>query len=739
MIQDAIRIADSMISKWNIYPSTYACNLLLSACSRQKSIVRGRHIQNFMEGAVKYDVVTCNTLIRLYSQCGSFQEAILIFNKMTSSKISPNERTYSIMLTGCAKACDLEEGRRIHKHMVSSKANKNVAVMNALIQMYFACGSLQEAVTVLDSMMLEGIEPDQQSFTIALTGCADQKAYKDGVRIHRKMIDNGMEHNVITFSTLIRFYAECNQLEEAITVFKSMISHGISPNTHTYTILINACAEKGELMFGSDVYEHMLQSRVKQNIFTVNAMIRLYAESFYLGEAIKLFESMEEKGITPNIHTYTVIISGATIANEVQIGKQFYEQMISKMKPDLIAITTLLRMFCECGHISDAMNVFNGMKSLNISPSDNTYAIILTGCADAKALTEGRKVHEHMIASKFVKNRVVTNALIKMYSKCGCIDDAMNIFNNMGSEGLVPDDYTYSIILSGCAETRALASGKHVERHMAISGFKHTLKSMTSLIHMYAKCARIREAMEVFELAKEQGIIPDDNTYTVLLYACADAREHELGVYLHRQMTESGKVYDLRSTNALLNMYVKCMRLTHAKELFENMQERDIYTWSIMILAYGLHGLGNEALHLFYTMQQEGLIPNESIMVAVLTACSRSFKVDVAYDIYFTMEKKYGIVPAEKIQNCMVDALARSGNIQKAKEFINTMKNPSVITWIIVLGACRTFGDVEEGQEAAEKIFALNPYETAPYILLANIYAEAVLHTESAKVRERMN
>jgi len=97
-----------------------------------------------------------------------------------------------------------------------------------------------------------------------------------------------------------------------------------------------------------------------------------------------------------------------------------------------------------------------------------------------------------------------------------------------------------------------------------------------------------------------------------------------------------------------------------------------VVAWSAIIVGYGLHGHGNEAIHLFNEMIREGSKPNDVTFVGILLACNHAELVDDVWK-YFHLMKGYWIVPRHQHYACFVDLLARAGHLEKAYEFIMGM------------------------------------------------------------------
>lgn len=64
---------------------------------------------------------------------------------------------------------------------------------------------------------------------------------------------------------------------------------------------------------------------------------------------------------------------------------------------------------------------------------------------------------------------------------------------------------------------------------------------------------------------------------------------------------------------------------------------------------------------------------------------------------------------------------------------------PTAAVWKALLGACRMHKNMELGVYAAEHAMKLDPHDSGPHMLLANIYASAGRLSDAARVRKMMN
>jgi pentatricopeptide repeat protein len=211
-------------------------------------------------------------------------------------------------------------------------------------------------------------------------------------------------------------------------------------------------------------------------------------------------------------------------------------------------------------------------------------------------------------------------------------------------------------------------------------------------------------------------------------------------------------------TNSFITMLARCGCIERARQVFSERRRgdktpMDVVTWNSMISACAQHGLAEEALSLFREMQQhqqEGIRPNEVTFISLLAACSHTGDVDSAVQLFESMERDWKIKPNVRHWNCLVDVFGRAGRLDEAEQVIHRMtmsqsqSQPNVVTWMTLLGACRSQGDVARAERAVKAIESLPPHQVgvhlaAAYVLLSNIYAQQGRMADENRIREMMD
>ncbi|KAJ7564381.1 hypothetical protein O6H91_02G014700 [Diphasiastrum complanatum] len=453
------------------------------------------------------------------------------------------------------------------------------------------------------------------------------------------------------------------RFKEALHMLELMVHENIQTPINTYACLLKECTRKKALAEGKRVHALIVQRGLDSNIFLGNTLVNMYAKCGSLLDARQVFDCMLEH----NVFSWTIIISA--YANHRQ-GEE-------------------------------AINLFQRMQQTGIPPNKVAFVVVLKACARIPSLEKGKQLHWDIIKSGFLSDVIVGSTLVDMYVKCGCIEDARQVFDNMHERNLV---------------------------------------SWTAMIAGYAQHELGREALDLYQEMKEEGLQPDIVTYVVLLKACACIAALEQGKQLHLDIIKSGLQSDVFVGNALVDMYAKCGSIEDAHRMFNNMHERDVVSWNALIAGYAQQGLGKDAVTLFEQMQREGIKPDEVTYVSVLSACSHSGLVDKGCHLFDSMCRDHGVTPAMDHYACMVDLLGRAGCLADAHDFITKMPiQPNAVVWMTLLSAARNHDHVELGRHAFDCVVRLEPKNEAPYVLLSNIYAAAGQRDEVAKIRKEMN
>uniref|UniRef100_A0A0D9WVU4 Small RNA 2'-O-methyltransferase n=1 Tax=Leersia perrieri TaxID=77586 RepID=A0A0D9WVU4_9ORYZ len=302
------------------------------------------------------------------------------------------------------------------------------------------------------------------------------------------------------------------------------------------------------------------------------------------------------------------------------------------------------------------------------------------------------------------------------------------------------EKHNYSVEFSGVGgsgEEPGFASQIAVFRRMAPSQEE---VCQDGELHQPYEEGELEVALGVFRNMVEQGVRPNQAAVVTALSAAARLGLLEHGKFVHDVVRRAGMSVSMNVGTALVDMYAKCGCVDVAREVFDGMKRRDVFSWNAMICGLAAHGLGRDAVELFERFISEGLCPTNVTFVGVLNGCSRSGLVTEGRRYFKLMVEEYHIEPEMEHYGCMVDLLGRAGLVPEAIELIEGMHiAPDPVLWGTVLSSCKTHGLVDLGVSVGNKLIELDPTHDGYYVLLSSIYAKANKWDEVRKVRKLMS
>ncbi|MCL7032297.1 hypothetical protein MKW94_030708 [Papaver nudicaule] len=280
------------------------------------------------------------------------------------------------------------------------------------------------------------------------------------------------------------------------------------------------------------------------------------------------------------------------------------------------------------------------MRDRGTKPDKLTFPFLLKACSKLSAMQEGRQIQVEIFKHGLDTDVYVQNTLIHFYGSCRQISDARQVFDEMSCRSVV---------------------------------------SWTAIIKASIENLKIEDSFAIFAKMRICGFEPDEATMVVLLSACAEIGNLSLGKWVHCQVIKKGIMLNCQLGTALVDMYAKCGALDSAKILFDRMIEKNVWTWSAMILGFAQHGLANEG---------------------------------------------------------------RSGRLTEAYDFIMKMPfEPDPVILRTLLSACRIHdvnGRSEISQKVTKRLMVLEPKRSGNLVMVANMYADDGLWKEAGIIRTVM-
>ncbi|KAJ6809280.1 pentatricopeptide repeat-containing protein, chloroplastic [Iris pallida] len=563
--------------------------------------------------------------------------------------------------------------------------------------------------------------------------------------------------------SLLKGHCHHSPLPLSLSFFLSMRRADVRTSVHNFTYLLKACADASDLPRGREIHSLLVSSGFSSNVFAMTAVVNMYAKCRRIEDARKMFDRMPVRDLV----AWNAVVSGyaqnGLAADALAMVGRMQEDGI---RPDSITLVSALPACADARRLEVAKSVHAFAVRAGVDGLVNVSTALVDCYCKCGAVGTARKVFDRLRG----KNAVSWNSMIDGYARSGDAEEAMRLFDRMSGAGVEATEVTVLALLSACAELGDLEEGRKVHRLLLSIGLESNVSVMNALITMYSKCKRPDLAAEVFDSLQSKTVVtwnamisgfsqngradealksfyemrrrnvnPDSFTFVSVIPAIADISVVRRAKWIHGYAVRSCFDRNIFVATALVDLYAKCGGVGLARKLFDSLDERHVTTWNAMIDGYGTHGYAETAIELFEEMKRSPAEPNDVTFLCVLSACAHSGLVEEGKRQFESMRKDYGIEPVMDHYGTMVDLLGRAGLLDKAWDFIERMPiEPGISVYGAMLGACRIHKNVKLGEEAARRLFELEPEEGGYHVALANIYANASMWDDVARVRKLM-
>ncbi|CAJ1939695.1 unnamed protein product [Sphenostylis stenocarpa] len=511
----------AMVLKCFRHSNTYVDNNLICSYLRLNELDQARHVFDEMS---RKNTVTWTAIIDGYLKFNLDDEAFKLFQDSVKLGVPANSKMFVCIMNLCGKRVDLKLGKQIHARILKSRW-RNLIVDNAIVHFYAKCGNISsafrafdcmverdvicwttmitacsqqgfgyEAMLMLSQMLGDGFFPNEYTICSALKACGEDKALKFGTQLHGAIIKNICKSDVFIGTSLVDMYAKCGLMVDSKKVFDGMRIR----NTATWTSIISGYARNG---FGEEAI----------NFFRLMKSQRMYVNKLTVLSVLMACGTIKASVIGREVHAqiikrviHTNMYIGSTLVWFYCKCKEYsYAFKVLQHMPfrDVVSWTAIISGCARLGLELEALEFLQEMMEEGVLPNSYTYSSALKACAKLEAPMLGRLIHSYASKTPASSNVFVNSALIYMYSKCGYVADAFQVFNNMPERNLI---------------------------------------SWESMILAYARNGHAREALKLVHRMQAEGFVVDDYIHSTVVTACGCVEDGDINLniessshYLH--------------------------------------------------------------------------------------------------------------------------------------------------------------------------------------------------------------
>lgn len=584
-------------------PDIVATTTFITAYSASGDLKTARQLFNKTPLNIR-DTVCYNAMITGCAHNSDGNASFDLFCEMKRYHFRPDNFTYTSVIAGLSIVADYElHCQQLHCEIVKSGTGFVTSVVNALISLYVRCASspfvtssslISAARKLFDEMPLK----DELSWTTIITGYVKNDDLDGASEVFDGMTEKKL---VVAWNAMISGYAHKGLASKALEMSRKMHALGIKFDEFTYTSILGACATAKWFLLGKQVHAYMIRTVISPSrdfLFSVNnSLIALYWKCGKIDDARKIFDKMHIRDLV----SWNSILSAYVDKGRIEEARSLFHEIPEKNQ---LTWSVMISGFAQNGLGEEGLKLFNQMRSHECEPCDYAFAGAIISCAVLASLDHGRQLHAQLIQSGFESSLSASNSLITMYARCGVLQDsqsvfhmmtcldsvswnamiaalgqhghgaqAVDLFEQMLKEEIVPDRITFLTILTSCSHAGLVDQGQRYFNSMfELYGITPGEDHYGRLIDLLCRAGKFSEATEMIHKMPYDPGVP---IWEALLGGCRIHGNMELGVKAAEKLFEL--IPDHDGTYILLsNMYANLGKWNDVSRVRNMMRVRGV-------------------------------------------------------------------------------------------------------------------------------------------------------------------
>ncbi|PKA56639.1 Putative pentatricopeptide repeat-containing protein [Apostasia shenzhenica] len=551
--------------------SVLSGNRLLDSLAKSGRLDEARHLFDQMPHR---DGVTWNTLIAAYARAGRFPDALSLFHRrpdlhfssvpwsslisgfsrhgraadalrlfrhMLAVGLRPDPYSLGGYLRSCSALPSLFAGELAHALSVKSSLSADPFVAASLIDMYSKCGQAATAsdvfvsvptelrsnrvlwtavITALTSkgdypsamesfrlMRTDGLSPNEFTLPGVLTACAAELVLDYGWQVHALAIRTGLDGSQYVQSSLVSLYAKCSDFASAKMVLRS----AECDDPVSWNSLIVNCSRSALYGDTLHLFAEMRRRDIPTDEFTFPSALNSLAagQDSSSGEALHCL--IHKAGFVTYQHVGNALVDMYAKCALPELAQKVFDDLPQR---DIVGWTALYNGYAQ--HVSgeSALRLFCRMSAAGNDPDEFIVSGVLSSCADLTLLELGRQVHaisSHLSLTSFPS---VGNALVTMYAKSGCTDEARAVFNSM----LRRDAITWTAMIVCYAQNGLGCDSIPLFHAMLLAGARPDYVTFIGLLFACSHAGLVDAGRAYFDsMELIHGVIPGPEHYACMV------------------------------------------------------------------------------------------------------------------------------------------------------------------------------------------------------------------------------
>jgi len=524
------------------------------------------------EIAPSLDIQNYMSLIRAAGRDKDMERAFAVLNKLKASSFQVDAAAYNCVLDVCVSAGEMERAKGLLQEM-RVDSHVDIVTYNTLLKGYCNLGDINAAKALMAEMVREGFRPNDVSYNCVLNVAATSGNFRDAWATISMMEQDGVKVDNYTISIMMKGLKRSNNPRDVQRVLALLDRSGIpvcSDEILANTVLETCIRHKELRRIEAIVAEHKA-SALRPSVHTYGSLIKACSTLQRLDECWNYWREMHEvRGIEPNEIVLGCMLDALVCNQAVDQAVALLEQWKTRVKPNSIMYSTVIKGFANTGQAERAMSTWREMRSIGITLNTVVYNSVIDAQARVGAMDGVSELVATMSEDGVVPDAITHSTIAKGYCMKGDLDKAFEVFRDMQRNKVTHDSIVYNTILDGCTRHSRFDLADELLADMEKLKITPSNYTLGIMVKMYGRRRQLDKAFEIVDSAQARfGFSANTQVLTCLMGACLNNNALDKAFRVFKEVKRVNRGADGKAFGSMVGGCVRRGELQKAVELVE--------------------------------------------------------------------------------------------------------------------------------------------------------------------------
>ncbi|KAI4352925.1 hypothetical protein L6164_007132 [Bauhinia variegata] len=800
----------SAVNERRIILSVAVFNFMLSSLQKKslhKEVVG--LWRDMMEKGVVPNRFTYTVVISSFVKEGLHGDAFKTFDEMKNGGFIPEEVTYSLLISLSAKNGNRDEVLRLYEDMRFQGIVPSNYTCASLLSLYYKYEDYSRALSLFSEMESKKIKADEVIYGLLIRIYGKLGLYEDARKTFEETKQRGLLTDEKTYLTMAQVHLTSGNVDKALEIIELMKSRNLWFSRFAYIVLLQCYVMKKDVVSAEETFLALCKTG-PADAGSCNDILNLYVglDMMKKGKDFTIQIRKDQIQFDEGLYktTMKVYCKEGMLLEAEELTKQivknesykdnkfiqtFYwvlsdhmgdEQTGDKLKaidqPDTVALGMMVSLYLINGNFSKikvilelllgsasgsnivSQLIISLIKDGEISKAQSlSHQVVKLGCGMGEATIGSLinyygkqqllKLAEDIFAefrNSPTSSKLVYNAMIDAYAKCGKLEEAFLLYKQLTEEGHHLGAVGISIAVNALTNKGRYQEAENIIRCSLEENIELDTVAYNTFIKATLEAGKLDFAAGIYERMCSLDVAQSIQTINTMISVYGQGQQLNKAVEMFNKSHSLGLPLDEKTYMNLIGYYGKDGKMNEASQLFSRMQEEGIkpgkVSYNIMINVYATAGLHGEADELFQAMQREGCSPDSFTYLSLIQAYKESLNYSKAEETINAMRSK-GISPSCFHFNILLDAFMKAGLIDEAKRVYEELSAvgliPDIVCFRTMLRGYLEYGHVEEGVNFFESVSESTKGDRFIMSAAVRLYQSAGKESKAEAILNSMN